>query len=185
MGIFEADNTIASAHGKVVTCAGMGATLDIVLSVIGQHIPPAAKMTVANVFLHERIRDFGTRQPFGGTTGTVTGDTILDRAVEIMQDNMEEPLAIAEITAMLDVSSRSLERRFRTHLGSTPNTYYRQMRLARANNLLLNTTLSVREIGLACGFSSGFSVLYKRFYGITPLEMRRRQKVPPDMRKDA
>ena len=38
------------------------------------------------------------------------------------------------------------------------------MRLAKANNLLLNTTMSVREIGLACGFPNGFSSVYKSVY---------------------
>ncbi|MEM8731472.1 MAG: helix-turn-helix domain-containing protein [Pseudomonadota bacterium] len=175
-GLFELDHVIARVDGQVVTCAGMGATMDVVLAVVGQHISSAALMTVANIFLHERIRDFATRQPFGGTAGTATGDPILDRAIEIMQDNIEEPLAVAEVTRQLGVSSRSLERRFRAWLQTTPNTYYREMRLARANNLLLNTRLSVREIGLACGFSTGFSVLYKRFFGVTPLQMRRRQR---------
>ncbi|WP_338550115.1 GlxA family transcriptional regulator [Roseovarius phycicola] len=172
-GLFDADNALASEDGQVVTCAGMGATLDVVLSVIGRHVSSAVLMTVANVFLHERIRDFGTRQPFGGTAGTATGDKVLDRAIEIMQDNIEEPLSVAEITKRLGLSSRSLERRFQSRLGTTPNTYYREMRLARANNLLLNTAMSVREIGLACGFSGGFSVLYKSFFGVTPLQMRR------------
>ena len=175
-GVFTADNALASEDGQVVTCAGMGTTLDVVLSVIGQHVPSAALLTVANVFLHERIRDFGTRQPFGGTIGTTTGDDLLDRAIEIMQDNIEEPLSVAAITAALGLSSRSLERRFQSHLGTTPNTFYREMRLARANNLLVNTAMSVREIGLACGFSGGFSVLYKSFFGVTPLQMRRNRQ---------
>lgn len=176
-GLFELDHVIAREDGQVVTCAGMGATMDVILAVVGQHVSSATLMTVANIFLHERIRDFGTRQPYGGTAGTATGDRILDRAIEMMQDNIEEPLAVSEITRRMGVSSRSLERRFQTWLNTTPNTYYREMRLARANNLLLNTRLSVREIGLACGFSTGFSVLYKRFFGLTPLQMRRQKKV--------
>ncbi|MEL7258728.1 MAG: helix-turn-helix domain-containing protein [Pseudomonadota bacterium] len=183
-GLFDADNALASEDGQVVTCAGMGATLDVVLSVIGRHVSSAVLMTVANVFLHERIRDFGTRQPFGGTAGTATGDQVLDRAIEIMQDNIEEPLSVTEITTVLGLSSRSLERRFQSRLGTTPNTYYREMRLARANNLLLNTAMSVREIGLACGFSGGFSVLYKSFFGMTPLQMRRSRQSLQSREKD-
>jgi len=175
-GLVDVDHAIASEDGQVVTCAGMGSTLDVVLAVIGNHVSSAVLMTVANIFLHERIRDFGTRQPFGGTTGTGTGDAVLDRAIEIMQDHVEEPLPVAELTQRLGVPSLSMERRFQNRLGTTPNTYYRGMRLARANNLLLNTAMSVRGVGLACGFSGGFSVLYKRFFGITPLQMRRNQR---------
>lgn len=176
MEIFDADNALASRDGRVVTCAGMSTALDVVLSVMGQHMPSAELMTVANIFLHDKIRDFGTRQPFGGTGGTATGDAELNRAIEIMQGHIEEPVPISKLVRMVGVSSRSLERKFRNYLNTTPNTYYRQLRLAQANNLLLNTTLSVREVGLACGFSEGFSVLYKKFFGITPLEMRHRRK---------
>ena len=176
MEIFDADNALASRDGRVVTCAGMGTSLDVVLSVMGQHIPSAELMTVANIFLHDKIRDVGTRQPFGGAGGTATGDAELNRAIEFMQGNIEEPVPISELVNMVGISSRSLERKFRNYLNTTPNTYYRQLRLAQANNLLLNTTLSVREVGLACGFSEGFSVLYKKFFGITPLEMRHRRK---------
>ena len=172
----DIDNAIASQQGQVVTCAGMRTTLDVVLSVIGRHISSAELMTVANIFLHERIRDFGTRQPFGGAEGTATGDADLDKAIGLMQANIEEPLPIGELVDLLQISNRSLERKFRTYLKTTPNTYYRQLRLAQANNLLLNTTLSVREVGLACGFAGGFSVLYKSFFGLTPLEMRRRRR---------
>ncbi|WP_371227748.1 GlxA family transcriptional regulator [Roseovarius sp. 2305UL8-3] len=176
MELLDTDNALASGDGPVVTCAGMNATMDVVLSVMGQHISSAELQTVVNIFLHEQIRDFGTRQPFGGTSAATTGDADLDRAIEIMQSRIEDPVLIGELTTSVGVSSRSLERKFRTFLGTTPNTYYRQLRLARANNLLLNTTLSVREVGLASGFAGGFSVLYKSFYGITPLEMRRRRR---------
>ncbi|MEM8774433.1 MAG: helix-turn-helix domain-containing protein [Pseudomonadota bacterium] len=171
-----ADNALASEDGLVVTCAGMSATLDVVLSVVGQHVSAAVLMTVANIFLHESIRDFSTRQPFGGTTGTQTRDQALDQALEIMQANVEEPLAVSEICAQVGLSSRSLERRFRSRLQTTPNTYYREMRLARANNLLLNTQMSIQEIALACGFAGGFSAIYKQFFGQTPLQVRRKQR---------
>ncbi|MCE8529372.1 helix-turn-helix domain-containing protein [Ruegeria pomeroyi] len=61
-------------------------------------------------------------------------------------------------------------------MGTTPNNFYREMRLAKANSLLLNTAMSVREIGLACGFPNGFSAVYKSFYGVTPFVLRRQKR---------
>jgi len=176
MELFDAGAAIASEDGPVVTCAGMGSTMDVVLAVIGRHVPSATLMTVANIFLHERIRDFSTRQPFEGTTGASTGDTDLDRAVKIMQAHIEDPVPIGDLVRELGISSRTLERKFRIYLGTTPKTYYRRLRLARANNLLLNTSMSVQEVGLATGFAGGLSLLYKQFYGVTPLQMRMRRR---------
>ena len=175
-GQFDASYTIASQDGPVVTCAGMGATVDVVLALIGRHMSSAAKMVVADVLLHERIRDYGSMQPFSGIKSTTTGDRELDDCIEIMQANVEEPIPINELVAVLGISNRSLERKFQTFLATTPNTYYRELRLNKANNLLFNTTMTVAEIGLACGFASGFSTLYKKFYGITPMALRKKRR---------
>ncbi|WP_281973077.1 GlxA family transcriptional regulator [Ruegeria faecimaris] len=173
---FEAKLSIATEQGQVVTCAGMEATTDVALSVIGRHISGPAKMTVANIMLHENIRDFSSMQPFSGAQLTATGDAKLDQCIKLMQANIEDPLPIQQIVEALNLSNRSLERKFKAFFGTSPNGFYREMRLAKANNLLLNTTMSVREIGLACGFPNGFSSVYKSFFGVTPFVLRRERR---------
>lgn len=175
-GLFEAGTALASEDGRIVTCAGMGATMDVVLALMGRHISAASLLTVTNVLLHDKIRDFSTRQPFGGTRGRAVGDSDLDQCICIMQDNIEDPVPISQLVARLGISARSLERKFKTSLNTTPNRFYREMRLSKANNLLLNTSLSVGEIGLACGFPSGFSGLYKAQFGLSPLALRKRRQ---------
>jgi transcriptional regulator GlxA family with amidase domain len=155
----------------------MCATFDLVLTVMKEHLTSANLMTIANILLHERIRDFSSRQPNGSARHLGAGDRDLDMCLEIMQANIEDPLPISELVRVLGISSRSLERKFRAHLGTTPNTYYRELRLTRANNLLLNTNMSVGDIGLACGFVSGFSSLYKSFFGMTPAAMRNQRRL--------
>lgn len=171
---FDALSLIAVENGQIVTCAGMEATTDIALSVLGRHVSSAAKRTIADIMLHERIRDFSTPQPFTGMAGSFTGDRDLDHCIDLMQANMEDPLPISDLVGQLGISSRSLERKFKSHLNSTPNTYYRELRMNRASNLLANTTMSVREVGMACGFPNGFSSLYKSFFGITPHALRQK-----------
>lgn len=173
---FEAKLSLATEQGPVVTCAGMEATTDVALAVIGRHISGPAKMTVADIMLHENIRDFSSLQPFSGFKNTATGDAKLDHCIKLMQANIEDPLPINQIVETLNLSNRSLERKFKSFFGTTPNGFYREMRLAKANNLLLNTTMSVREIGLACGFPNGFSSVYKSFFGITPFVLRQEKR---------
>ncbi|MFT6456967.1 GlxA family transcriptional regulator [Pseudophaeobacter arcticus] len=179
-GLFESSHALASEDGPIVTCAGMGATTDIVLALIGRLTSAATQMSVANIMLHEQVRDFSSLQPFSGAKPTITGDGDLDHAIRLMQANIEEPMPIGEIVTELGISTRSLERKFRTYLAATPNGFYREMRLNKANNLLLNTTMSVREIGLACGFQNGFSTLYKSIFGITPFVLRKRRRLGTD-----
>ena len=183
-GVFEASHALASQDGPVITCAGMGATTDIVLALVGRLTSAAAQMSVANIMLHEQVRDYSSLQPFSGAKPTITGDRDLDHAIRLMQTNIEEPMPIGEIVADIGISTRSLERKFKTFLNATPNGFYREMRLNKANNLLLNTTMSVREIGLACGFQNGFSTLYKTVFGITPFVLRKRRRLGEDQPVD-
>jgi AraC family carnitine catabolism transcriptional activator len=69
---------------------------------------------------------------------------------------------------------RQVERLFRQHLDSSPQAFYRRLRLARARTLLRNTLTPPRMIALECGFesTSHFSHAYKRVYGISPTQER-------------
>ncbi len=176
IGLENANQALATEQGQIITSAGMGSTVDVVLTLMARHIPAATVSTVADIMLHERIRDLGTLQPFGGKRISLTGDTALDMCIELMQSNIEEPLPISELVRLVGVSSRSLERRFKSKLGSRPAEYYRALRLNQANNLLLNTSMPINEIALACGFPSGFTPHYRTHFGLTPQAVRKEQR---------
>lgn len=175
LGLFETGAALVADDGVIMTCAGMGATVDVMLSVVAMHLSSATMMTVADVLLHERIRHFNTLQPFAGRAAHATGDADLDICIGLMQANIETPLPIATIAAQAQVSKRSLERKFHRTMQTTPNGYYRELRLAQANNLLLNTNMSIQEIGLATGFSSGFARVYRTVFGMTPNAARQKR----------
>lgn len=167
---------LARDHDGITTCAGMGATVDLMLSVVAGHVSQAAMMNVSDVLLHDHVRDMRTPQPFGSDQSSALGDPDLDACIALMKANLEEPLPIQDLCRLLNVSNRSLERKFSRYLGLTPNSYYRELRLNKASALLLNTSLSIREVGLACGFSSSFAPLFKTVFGCTPAEARRRKR---------
>jgi len=154
-----------------------GATVDVTLSLITADLTAAAMLTVTDILLHDRIRHHNTLQPFGGRSAVATGDADLDLCIGVMQDHIEHPLPIADIAAQTHVSKRSLERKFHRVMKTTPNGFYRELRLNRANNLLLNTDLTIQEIALACGFPGGFTGVYKQTFGMTPNVARKQGRV--------
>ncbi len=174
LGLFETGAALAVDDGQIVTAAGMGATVDVTLSIVAPHLSAAAMSTVTDILLHERMRHFNTLQPYAGRAVLSTGDADLDACISLMQEHIEAPLPIAKIASQAKVSKRSIERKFQSILHTTPNGYYRELRLSQANNLLLNTSMSIQEIGLAVGFSSGFSRVYKTVFGMTPFEARQK-----------
>ena len=61
------------------------------------------------------------------------------------------------------MSRRQIERLFKRHLDRVPTRYYLELRLRRARELLLQTSMSIMDITIACGFRSPphFSKCYR------------------------
>jgi transcriptional regulator GlxA family with amidase domain len=177
---FESDRALAVDDGSIVTCAGMGATVDVMLVLIEELLGKDVQVNLSNIMLHESVRGFGTLQPGLENISKATGDRELDHSIALMQEHIDEPLSITEIKENVGISPRALERKFKTHVGTSPSAFYRKIRLHRANNLLINTTMSVTDIGVACGFGSGFSSRYKQAFGLTPNQMRKQARLKSD-----
>ena len=94
-----------------------------------------------------------------------------------MERHLEDPLPRSELACRASLSTRQLERLFRRYLDRTPTRYYLELRLARARHLLSESSLSILDVALACGFvsASHFSKCYRDFFGRTP---RRERSTP-------
>ena len=78
----------------------------------------------------------------------------LIKVAQLMEENIEKPLSLDEIAAATGLSRRQIERLFKRHLNCVPKRYYLQMRLRRARELLLQTSMPIIDITTACGFQS-------------------------------
>jgi len=85
-------------------------------------------------------------------------------------------IGIQELADLVCMNVDSFSRFFRHKTGRTPNRYLIDYRLGIAARMLLNTKLSVSEIGFSCGFNtlSHFNRLFKESKGCTPSEFRER-----------
>ena len=91
-----------------------------------------------------------------------------------MEAHLETPIPITELSSNIEMSSRQLERLFKSELSQTPARYYLNLRLDRARKFIRQTSLNIQEIAVATGFSSAsyFSKSYKSRFRLTPLEER-------------
>ena len=162
-----------------LTCAGGDAPTDLMLNFIAsQHGHPLAA-SISDQLVHDRIRDSRDRQrrPLVQLIGT--GQPRLIDAVQLMEANVEEPLAVDQIAHHVGLSRRHLERLFHEHLGCVPSAYYLRVRLAKAQHLLCQTTMAIAEVAVACGFvsASHFSKVYKDTFGHSPRDERRPTRI--------
>ncbi len=157
-----------------MSCTGGAASLDMMLAWLAQrHGQRVGEALVAHFGL-ERLRAADERQraPVAARMGLPSAK--LTEAVSLMEANLGEPLPTEDIARLVGVSRRQLERLFKQHLDELPSRYYAELRLARARRLLQQTSQSILQIGLGCGFSSGshFSNAYRARFGRTPREER-------------
>ncbi|MDX5627257.1 MULTISPECIES: AraC family transcriptional regulator [unclassified Brenneria] len=97
------------------------------------------------------------------------------RVKEMMENRLGEPLTLAELAAEAGLSEFHFARMFRQSEGMAPHQYILTRRLARAEEMLRRSALSITEIALLCGFSSAshLSHRFKSERGITPSALRR------------
>lgn len=157
-----------------LSCAGGSASLDLMLAWLsrlhGDRL--GQELTLLLGVERARGRDERQRQPISERMGG--GSPKLGEALALMEANLAEPLPTEEVAQLVGVSRRQLERLFKQHLDALPSRYYLELRLNRARRLLQQSSQSILQIGLSCGFSSGphFSNAYKACFGHTPREER-------------
>jgi len=159
-----------------ITCAGGQASLDMMLKVISDAHGSKLAAHISEQFMCERIRGTEDRQRIPLQLHLGANQPKLTEAVILMEANLEEPISLDELSSYVGVSRRQLERLFQKHLNCVPTRYYLNLRLNRARLLLLQTSKSIVDIALACGFISAphFSKCYRDMFGIPPRDERRK-----------
>ncbi|MEQ8666028.1 MAG: GlxA family transcriptional regulator [Rhodospirillales bacterium] len=157
------------------TCAGGTASMDLMLHVIADHAGPAVAAAASDQLIHHRIREGGEGQRMALRTRLGVSHPKLLSVISEMEENLELPINCGELASRVGLSTRQLERLFRKYLNQAPTRYYLGLRLERARYLLLQTSMPILDVALACGFvsASHFSKCYREFYHRTPSEERR------------
>ena len=165
--LFEVDQ-------NVYTCAGGTAALDMMLKLIGDDSDENLVNRVCEQVLTDRVRSPTDRQrlPLRARLGVQNSKVLT--IIELMEANLAEPLSLIEIADHVDLSRRQIERLFRTEMGRSPARYYLEIRLDRARHLLIQSSMPVVEVAVACGFvsASHFSKCYRELYARSPQQER-------------
>lgn len=104
--------------------------------------------------------------------------TKIAKAVAFMERNLEEELQVEAVASHVGTSVRQLERLFKTQMATTPARFLKRLRLGRARELLVNTELSIVQIGCATGFESPthFAKCFKRSFSVPPTKWRQHRR---------
>jgi transcriptional regulator GlxA family with amidase domain len=152
----------------IVTCSGAMAAFDLSLELIRKLSGPTIALDVAAIFMS------GTDTPEHFSQRTICKLPIVQAAVDIMAQNIEDILTIPEIARHCQVAPKQLLRLFAKDLNQSPQRVYRNIRLSFARHLLQTTQMPVREVVLRTGYQnvSAFSRAFRARFDLTPSDYR-------------
>ena len=156
--------------GPIFTCSGGTGAIDMLLSVVRQDLGDDVAVAVARQIMHKALRTGSEAQPSLAQSVQPIRQVALRRALDLMQDSVEQPLPIAEIARRAGTSQKQIERLFANHFGTTPQLYYRGLRLDHARTLVRLTDLEIWRIATIVGFATRgyFTLCYRQRFGCSP-----------------
>ncbi len=110
---------------------------------------------------------------WAGTSSTVS------RALKVITATIHEDLSIKSLSDRLGMSDRHLRRLFVKHLGASPLSVIKTVKMHFALRLIRDTNLSMTETAFASGFKSirSFNNTFRQRYRKSPLELRKDKQI--------
>ena len=117
----------------------------------------------------------GTVQSYQGRKQFMLPYLQIDQAVEYIRKHYREKISIKELAAMVNLSLRQFDRKFKDSFGHSPQAFILRMRIQAACEALRHPNVQIGELALELGFydQSSFTLHFRRHMGITPLKYQR------------
>lgn len=110
------------------------------------------------------------------SSGRLTQDEIerVDRALAIIQAQLDSPLTINELAAKVGLNRKRLQFGFRVRYGDTVGQIHERIRMERALELIRSSTMSITDIAFEMGYEhpASFTRAFKSAFGLSPLAFR-------------
>jgi AraC-like DNA-binding protein len=119
----------------------------------------------------------------GGSEGTRR----IEQSIAYMREHLDQPLQVAKLAALANVSPSHFFALFKRRTGSAPIGYFTHLRMQYACRLLDTTSASVKEVAVVLGYDDPFyfSRVFKLVNHVPPSRYRALQKQPsPVLRPD-
>jgi transcriptional regulator GlxA family with amidase domain len=159
--------------GDVLTSAGTAAGIDLCLHIVRTDHGSAVANEIARRMVLPPHREGGQAQRSGPALA-LRADDGLGPMLDWARQRLDQPLTVADLAREAHLSTRTLARRFRDTLGTTPLQWLVEQRVRLAQELLESTDEPVERIAGLTGFGNAAN-LRQHFYrlaGVSPQSYR-------------
>ncbi|ANZ37559.1 AraC family transcriptional regulator [Lentzea guizhouensis] len=168
------DSVLYVDDGNILTSAGMTAGLDLCLHLVRHDLGAHVANQLARRMVVPAHRPGGQSQ-FIDLSIPATDDQGLTPVLDWARERLDEPLTINSLARQAAVSPRTFYRRLHAATGTTPLQWLLNERIARAQELLESTDLSVEKIAALSGIGTANNLRHHflKQVGVSPTDYRR------------
>lgn len=176
------ERTGLSAEDPIVRHADMAHCRGLINSMIdyiqlkddlSEIVLPALLQLFIGMLAQDKLAETGRRV----RTPPKTVNQYVKQAIHIIQNSVNAPMNIVDISAQLGIDPSYFSRIFKKTFAISPAVYIQNYRMAVAQSLLSRTGMSVKEVAYRVGFddASYFTRCFTRHLGVTPSHYRQDQ----------
>ncbi|MGL6312506.1 GlxA family transcriptional regulator [Vibrio sp. WXL103] len=168
-------NEILIDHGDVISAGGMMSWIDLGFELVAKFtslsiMRQLGKRLVVDTALREQ-RFYTQFNP-----SFLHGDHSVIVVQQIMSQDYPKRLLIADLASQVNMTERTMQRRFAKATGLSPNQYLQRLRVQKACELLENSHCAFEQIANQVGYedASACRKVFIKTMGLTPREFRAR-----------
>lgn len=163
---------ITEADGLYCT-GSVNSMADLTIHFIQRFFSPSIARDIERHFFHEIRKAYDGESVFRKQIQAHPDEDIIQIQLWL-QENYGSKIKFTELAKKFEMSTRTLNRRFKNAAGITPVEYVQKIRINTAKELVQTTNLSISEIIFKTGYHdhAHFLRLFKKHHGLTPSQYR-------------
>jgi transcriptional regulator GlxA family with amidase domain len=167
------DDKIMTEEDGIYTSGGAYSYLNLLLYLIEKYAGREIAILISKAFMIDIDRH--SQSPFIIFEGQKAHeDEPVKKAQEFIENNFQEKITVDQLSNMLAVGRRSLERRFKSATCNTVTEYIQRVKIEAAKKTLEIGRKNISEVMYDVGYSDtkAFRTTFRKITGLSPIEYR-------------
>ena len=162
----------STAQVSSIFCAAGGSSFyDLALLLIERYCGREISTQVAKTQIIDSKR--GKQNSYTNVTLQKShADQLVKQVQAFIEQNFAQPMQVSHLATMVNVTPRTLNRRFQSAIAMRPIEYIQAVRIEQAKRLLESGEITIKSLACQVGYDdiSSFTRLFKRATELTPKE---------------
>lgn len=164
---------VITDENRIYTSGGAFSSANLILYLIEKFAGREISIQCAKIFQVDLDRQ--TQSPFIIFQGQKDhDDDQVRKAQEFIESNFAEKISVGQLTAMVSLSRRNLERRFKRATTNTVSEYIQRVKIEAAKKVFESSGKNISEVMYDVGYSDNkaFRNVFRKITGLSPIEYK-------------